>query len=205
MPADAIPRWDMFEATFQGPSDGNPFLDVEFEVVFLVGSEEVRVPGFYDGDGTYKVRFMPEAEGEWSFRTVSNQAALDGKTGRFTCGPARPGIHGPVRVRNQFHFAHADGTRYFPFGTTCYAWTHQGDALEEQTLATLKTAPFNKMRMCVFPKDYIYNENRYRVLKRTNPEEAENLLRSAQELIKLRWETYEHMAKQEPARFQPTQ
>jgi pyruvate-ferredoxin/flavodoxin oxidoreductase len=53
-------------------------------------------------------------------------------------------------------------------------------------------------------EDYIYNENRYRVLKRTHPEEAENLLRSAQELIKMRWETYEHMAKQEPARFQPT-
>ncbi len=54
-------------------------------------------------------------------------------------------------------------------------------------------------------EDYIYNENRYKVLKRTHPEEAENLLRSAQELIKMRWETYEHMANQEPARFQPTQ
>ncbi len=58
-------------------------------------------------------------------------------------------------------------------------------------------------RPSVALEDYIYNENRYRVLKRTNPEEAENLLRSAQELIRMRWETYEHMAKQEPARFQP--
>ena len=33
------------------------------------------------------------------------------------------------------------------------------DALEEQTLETLKTAGFNKMRMCVFPKDYIFNKN----------------------------------------------
>ena len=53
-------------------------------------------------------------------------------------------------------------------------------------------------------EDYIYNENRYRVLKRTHPEEAEKMLRSAQELIEMRWHTYEHMAKQEPARFQPT-
>jgi hypothetical protein len=44
-------------------------------------------------------------------------------------------------------------------GTTSYAWTHQGDELEEQTLATLRTAPFNKMRMCVFPKSYTYNAN----------------------------------------------
>jgi hypothetical protein len=42
---------------------------------------------------------------------------------------------------------------------TCYAWTHQGDALEEQTLASLKNSPFNKVRMCVFPKSYEYNHN----------------------------------------------
>ena len=53
-------------------------------------------------------------------------------------------------------------------------------------------------------KDYAYNENRYRILARTNPEVAEKLLKSAQELIELRWQTCEHMAKQEPAQFQPT-
>jgi pyruvate-ferredoxin/flavodoxin oxidoreductase len=52
-------------------------------------------------------------------------------------------------------------------------------------------------------KDYAYNEMRYKILTRTNPEEAERLMESAQELVKLRWETYEHMSKQEPAKFQP--
>jgi len=51
--------------------------------------------------------------------------------------------------------------------------------------------------------EYAYNENRYRVLKQTHPEEAEKLMRSAQEQIENRWQTYEHMAKQEPAKFQP--
>ena len=51
--------------------------------------------------------------------------------------------------------------------------------------------------------EYAYNENRYRVLKTTHPEEAAALMRSAQELVELRWETYEHMANQEPAKFQP--
>ena len=78
---------------------------------------------------------------------------------RSTWSTPSAGNHGPVRVRTTFHFAYADGTPYFPIGTTCYAWTHQGDALEEQTLATLKHAPFNKMRMCVFPKCYAYNQN----------------------------------------------
>jgi len=52
-------------------------------------------------------------------------------------------------------------------------------------------------------KDYAYNEMRYKILTRTNPEDAERLMQSAQELVELRWQTYEHMAKQEPAKFQP--
>jgi hypothetical protein len=102
---------------------------------------------------------MPDARGEWRYTTRSNRPGLDGKSGRFTATAPTAGNHGPVRVRNGFHFAYADGTPYFPVGTTCYAWTHQGDSLEEQTLVTLKAAPFNKLRMCVFPKHYPYNRN----------------------------------------------
>ena len=67
--------------------------------------------------------------------------------------------HGPVKVWRQTHLAYADGTRYFQFGTTCYAWPHQTPEVVNQTLKTLKAAPFNKMRMCVFPKSYSYNKN----------------------------------------------
>jgi pyruvate-ferredoxin/flavodoxin oxidoreductase len=52
-------------------------------------------------------------------------------------------------------------------------------------------------------QDYAYNEMRYRVLKKTHPEDAEQLMQSAQERVELRWQTYEHMAKQEPSKFQP--
>ena len=30
-----------------------------------------HLDGFYDGDGVYKVRFMPAFEGEYTFRAVS--------------------------------------------------------------------------------------------------------------------------------------
>ena len=52
-------------------------------------------------------------------------------------------------------------------------------------------------------QDYAYNEMRYRVLTQSNPEEAERLLKGAQELIERRWQTYKHMAEQDPAKFQP--
>ncbi len=113
----------------------------------------VAIDGFEDGIGTHKVRFMPDALGEWTYTSST------GESGRFEVTAPSAGNHGPVRLSNTFHFAYADGTPYLPIGTTCYAWTHQGEALEAQTLATLRSAPFNKMRMCIFPKHYAYNDN----------------------------------------------
>jgi hypothetical protein len=156
-----VEQWDFCEVTLRGPSTGNPFIEVELGARFTDGKHHVDVTGFYDGDGLYRVRFMPQTPGRWTYETRSNVPALDGETGAFLCVPAlaEAGNHGPVRVRNTFHFAYADGTAYYPFGTTCYCWNHQGDALEEQTLATLEQSPFNKLRMCVFPKRYSFNEN----------------------------------------------
>jgi hypothetical protein len=152
-----VEQWDIFELSFSGPADGNPFVDVELFATFMQGDHDHRVRGFYDGDGTYRVRFMPDAPGEWEYSTQSNRGTLDGHRGHFTCEPAIGPNHGPVRVANTFHFAYDDGTPYRPVGTTAYAWTHQGEELELQTLETLKGSPFNKIRMCVFPKNYAFN------------------------------------------------
>jgi hypothetical protein len=154
-----IEQWGIFELELPGSAEGNPFLDTQISARFSFKHRVVEVDGFYDGDGIYRVRFMPDVPGTWKYETASNLEALNGQEGSFECVPASPGNHGPVRVANIYHFAYADGTPFKQIGTTCYAWTHQGNALEEQTLATLKTAPFNKMRMCVFPKHYSFNEN----------------------------------------------
>nr|WP_026785186.1 DUF5060 domain-containing protein [Pleomorphomonas koreensis] len=151
--------YDVHEISLQGAFAGNPYLDVTLHAVFSQGNRSVRVTGFHDGGDSYRLRFMPDTTGEWTWRTVSSLAALDGHTGRFTALPAREGVHGPVRVSHRFHFAHADGTPYLPFGTTCYVWTHQPLALQEETLATLAGAGFNKLRMAIFPKDYPFNTN----------------------------------------------
>jgi len=50
--------------------------------------------------------------------------------------------------------------------------------------------------------EYAYNENRYKMLTKTNPEEAERMMQMAQATVNRRWETYEHLAKQEPAQFE---
>lgn len=150
------------EVTFSGPGHGNPLVEVELAAQVTAPTGSARgdhlVSGFYDGDGTYRVRFLPDAPGRYVLTTVSNARSLNGIELAVEVAPAREGDHGPVRVQG-FGFRHADGTRFLPLGTTCYAWTHQGDALEEQTLASLAGAPWSKLRMCVFPKSMPYNEN----------------------------------------------
>ena len=154
-----VEQWAIFELMLPGPQVGNPFVDVALSAEFRFGHRVLSPEGFYDGGGVYRIRLMPDSVGRWTYTTKSNVAELDGLRGEFECTSPAAGNHGPVHVHNQMHFAYADGAPYYPFGTTCYAWTHQGDVLEEQTLQTLSSAPFNKMRMCVFPKDYIYNAN----------------------------------------------
>lgn len=156
----AVEQWGIHELALQGPEEGNPFVDVTLEAAFSLRNRHVRVRGFYDSEGVYRVRFSPDTPGDWRYSTVSNVEGLDGINGEFTCFAATtPGNHGPVRVRDTYHFQYEDGTSYLPIGTTCYAWTHQSNELQEQTLETLRHAPFNKLRMCVFPKHYDFNHN----------------------------------------------
>ncbi|MBB3114196.1 hypothetical protein FHS18_006314 [Paenibacillus phyllosphaerae] len=152
-------KWGVYEIHLTGPRHGNPFADVQLAASFYKDGRSVQATGFYDGEGIYKIRFMADEEGAWTFKTRSSYAGLDGLEGQFACKSAEAGNHGPVQVRHTYHFGYADGTPYIPVGTTSYAWTHQGDELEEQTLASLAGSPFNKLRMCVFPKSYLYNMN----------------------------------------------
>lgn len=154
-----VEKWDIFELELHGPEYGNPFIDVQLMGEFSHDGHTIQTHGFYDGEGVYRIRLMPDREGIWTYCTSSSARPLNQIKGQFICTSPTEGNRGPVRVKNTFHFAYEDGTKYIPVGTTCYAWTHQGDEIEKQTLETLKESPFNKMRMCVFPKWYLYNMN----------------------------------------------
>lgn len=150
-----INQYEPFEITLKGPSSGNPFTDVTLYAQFKYQNRTLQPDGFYDGNGNYKIRFMPDSTGEWSYCTFSNCKELDGKTGKLLCIPALKDVHGIVNVHKKFGFAYSDGTPFYPVGTTCYAWVWQSDNLVKQTLETIKNSPFNKIRMGVFPKQYI--------------------------------------------------
>ncbi|MFE5320508.1 DUF5060 domain-containing protein [Paenibacillus sp. NPDC056579] len=149
---DSVERWGRFEAVFQGPETENPFVDVSLRAEFRLRNRVIAVDGFYDGGTTYKLRFMPDTEGTWSYTTHSNFAELDGIHGEIQVTAASAGNHGPVHVKDKYRFVYEDGTPYLPFGTTLYHWVHHGNEEREQsTLADLSDSSFNKVRMIILP------------------------------------------------------
>lgn len=110
-------RWQPIDIVFPASaSTGSPF-DVDFSAVFTGPAGDTRkIPGFFDGDGRYLLRFAPPTAGNWSFVTSSTVPALHGLSGRIQARAAAPGRHGPVGIdpKNPRQFAHADGTPNFP-------------------------------------------------------------------------------------------
>ena len=150
--SERVEQWGIFTTEAHGPSTENPFVDVQFGARFTLGHRTVDATGFYDGNGAFKVRFSPDTVGRWSYEITSNVKELAGLTGGFECVAPGAGNHGPVGTAHQFHFQYADGTPYFPFGTTCYSYGFIGAPYGDDTLRNLKEAGFNKVRMCLLPK-----------------------------------------------------
>ncbi|MBR6664490.1 MAG: DUF5060 domain-containing protein [Lachnospiraceae bacterium] len=151
-----VEKWNVFEIRTQGRTDGNPFADYEVWATFTGSNEQKTVRGFYDGDGEYVVRFMPSYEGTYTFE-ISGSYADKKLAGEFLVTAPTGNNHGPVHVENTYHLKYADGSSYYSLGTTCYAWVHQTNEMQEQTLQTLDENAFNKIRFCMFPKHYDYN------------------------------------------------
>lgn len=125
-----IPQYTIFEQTLRSAgSYGNPFWEVSVRVRFTGPSgEQHMVDAFWDGGDVWRVRFSPNAIGNWRFETVcsdENNSGLNGQTGSFECVPYvgdNPLYrHGSLQVSaNGRYLQHADGTPFFWLGDT--AW-----------------------------------------------------------------------------------
>jgi hypothetical protein len=118
-----VPLWQPHDCSFTNQTAvDNPF-QVQFAAEITgPGTAKLVIPGFYDGNGIWKIRVSPTAEGEWRVVTRSSVAALDRRRVGFVCTPnPAPGAHGGVRVdlRHPHHFVFEDGTRFFPLGYEC--------------------------------------------------------------------------------------
>jgi hypothetical protein len=78
--AVTVGQYHVHDFSFGAQAAGNPF-DVELTGEFTgPGGVRIVVPGFYDGDNTWKIRFAATISGQWSMRTISPVAALNDRT-----------------------------------------------------------------------------------------------------------------------------
>jgi hypothetical protein len=139
-----LPQWEPRDFAFRGATPhANPFLVAFSAVVRGPDGAEFKTPGFYDGDGTWKVRVSANKGGEWTLRTECEDPALDGRRASFTCVKnPHPNQHGGLRVdpRHPYHFVFEDGARYFAMGYECdWLWALDlGPAGGDPNLPTLK-------------------------------------------------------------------
>ena len=117
--ADQPVRELSFSSTKNYSDPGN---DVVLDVVFAgTGGVEHRVPAFWAGGQTWRVRYAPPVPGQYRYRTIANDTAnssLHGQTGSFNASSfdsSNPLYrHGAIRVAaDRRHFEHSDGTPFF--------------------------------------------------------------------------------------------
>ena len=81
-----IEKWKRFEVAYGNSTwSGNPF-DLEFEATFrhVPSGRELTQFGFYAGNNSWKLYFMPDEVGQWTYVTQSPDPELNGHSGWFT-------------------------------------------------------------------------------------------------------------------------
>ena len=118
LPQRTVGEWQVRS----GSAYATPFADVAVEAVFTgPDGGSVTMPGFHDGDGTWKVRFNPGQPGRWTFAISSRPANPDlAASGAFEVTPRD--FHGFLRATpgQGFGFSYENGDPVFLFGDTVY-------------------------------------------------------------------------------------
>lgn len=135
--------WEAIELTFLAEHTyTNPFRDVELRAEFHApDGTTLLVPGFWDGEQTWKVRFAPTIGGDWSWRSLcsaSSDGGLHGQEGIISAVPwplsaieENPTRRGFVQVHSSGrYFAFADGTPFYWLGDTFWSGFHKRCTVE---------------------------------------------------------------------------
>ncbi len=167
----------------------NPFF-VDLKATFThEGGEKIEnLPGFYDGDGAWKVRFAPTLQGKWTGVTASDDPKLDGvKLPAVECAANdNPAVHGVLGTDPEYshRFAWSDGNPYIYMGFECdwlFAY-HQraGDEKFREAMDLVDERGFNCIIMNVYahlgfsrkqePAEHFFNPPDMYVFEGTNDE-----------------------------------
>lgn len=127
----SIKRWQKKELAFESRQlYDNPLYDVDFFGAEFTSpsGEKLIVRGFWDGEKTWKIRFMPDQTGKWKYKTICSDPTndqLNGIEGVFKCvrNHSKEDIYrkGSIKhVAGTYHLSYDDDTPFLYIG--CTAW-----------------------------------------------------------------------------------
>ena len=83
---NTVPQWDRFEAALSNTNTyADPYRNVTLNVTYTKpDASTVNFWGFYEGSNTWRIRFMPDQIGTWSY-AASFSDGSGGETNSFEC------------------------------------------------------------------------------------------------------------------------
>jgi hypothetical protein len=155
---ETVREWDVFEVTLnssalpQNPytsllTIGKPaYLAAKFTgITGACAGKIITVPGFWNGNDEWKIRFAPPLSGSWKYETISADRKMNGKNGKLAVSswseeekkeiPTRRGFItvNNTNERKGRYFTWSDGTPCLWIGDTWWDWTNRRIKFESFT------------------------------------------------------------------------
>jgi hypothetical protein len=112
-----VSKWEVVDIKFNTKGITSSPFEQEFgAIVTGPDNQKLNIPGFYNDNNEWVIRFSANKPGVWNYITYSNITALNGKTGKVAVTENTINDrHGAVVVNpeNPQHFYSEDGTPYF--------------------------------------------------------------------------------------------
>ena len=119
--------WLLNELTLESTrAYADAFNEVDIDLLLFGNGRLYKIPGFWDGNGIWKIRFACPLEGVWYYKTIcsdESNTALHNRTGKIICSPYSGDYniykHGFVTtLYGEKYFTYDDGTAFFYLGDT---------------------------------------------------------------------------------------
>ncbi|WP_157208967.1 DUF5060 domain-containing protein [Mariniflexile maritimum] len=157
-----VEKWEVLDISFVSKTQLKSPFTADFHAIFThENGTKQEVPGFYNGQNEWIIRFSSSQKGKWRFETKGDLAELSGKKGNIIVENNKENNHGAIVINkeNPQHFYYEDGTPYFLLAFECdwlYALDYHNDKGIPKTnhlLDLIGQNGFNQIVMNVFSYD----------------------------------------------------
>lgn len=164
----SIPKWEVIDISISVKSESKSPFTARFGAFFThQNGTKQEVPGFYNGNNEWVIRFSSSLEGEWSYVTFADDKALDNKIGKVSVTKNKADNHGSIVINKDQpqNFFYQDGTPYFLLAFECdwlFALDYKNDKATPKTdhlLNLIQENGFNQVVMNVFSYDVSWKKD----------------------------------------------